>query len=63
LWWSPFVDSDRIDVRVEEGVATLRGTVEDLEERDAALENARDGGAVEVRDRLEVEAVPKLSGR
>lgn len=60
LWWSPFVDSDRIQVRVEGGVATLRGTVEDFEERNAALENAREGGAVEVRDRLQVEEVPKL---
>jgi osmotically-inducible protein OsmY len=61
LWWSPWVDADRIDVRVEQGVATLEGKVDDVQERDAALENARQGGAVTVRDQLEVESTPKLT--
>ncbi len=52
LFWSPFVDSDRIDVTVEDGVATLRGTVMSSLERGWAIENAYDGGAVSVKDRL-----------
>jgi len=45
LFWSPFVDSDDITVTVENGVATLRGEVEDWSEFQAAEENAREGGA------------------
>ena len=45
LWWSPFVDSDDIEVTVDNGVATLEGTVESWGEYIAARENALQGGA------------------
>lgn len=54
LWWSPFVDSEDVTVTVDEGVATLKGTVGSERERRAAAENARQGGAKEVRNRLRV---------
>lgn len=53
LWWSPFVDSDEVDVSVEDGVAILTGTVETRREADAAVENAWEGGAVQVKNFLE----------
>ena len=55
LWWSPFVDSDDITVEVHSGVATLMGTVEDWDELLAAKENAREGGAISVISKLEIE--------
>jgi osmotically-inducible protein OsmY len=55
LFWSPFVDSDDITVEVHSGVATLKGTVEDWDELQAAKENARDGGATSVISDLEIE--------
>jgi osmotically-inducible protein OsmY len=54
LWWSPFVDSDEVEVSVKNGVATLTGTVTDWSERRAAENNAFDGGAIWVRNQLEV---------
>lgn len=54
LWWSPYVDEERVEVEVEQGVATLRGTVNTWREYLAAAENARDGGAVRVINRLRV---------
>lgn len=52
LWWSPFVDSDQVNVTVEEGVARLTGTVDSWVERNAATENAIEGGAVWVDNDL-----------
>jgi osmotically-inducible protein OsmY len=54
FFWSPFVDGDDVDVRVEDGVATLTGTVDSLAERRDATENAYEGGAVRVDNELEV---------
>ncbi|MDT7043728.1 BON domain-containing protein [Candidatus Nitronereus thalassa] len=54
LWWSPFVDSDDITVTVEHGIATLRGTVNSWFEYEAALENAKEGGARLVESQLTV---------
>jgi len=54
LWWSPFVDSDDITVSVDDGAATLTGTVETWDERQAALENAYEGGAVTIDNDLVV---------
>ncbi len=54
LWWSPFVDSDSITIEVEQGVVTLRGSVDTWFERRKAAENAREGGAKYVWNRLEV---------
>jgi len=55
LWWSPFVDADQVHVSVRDGVATLTGTVDSYTERGAAIENAYEGGAREVKNHLKVE--------
>lgn len=55
LFWSPFVDSEQVRVRVSEGVATLTGTVDTWREREAASENAYEGGALYVTNLLHVE--------
>lgn len=52
MWWSPFVDSDDVQVSVDDGVATLSGTVEDWSEYRSATENAIEGGAVAVDNDL-----------
>jgi osmotically-inducible protein OsmY len=52
LFWSPFVDADQVFVRVEEGVATLTGTVDSWTEYNAATENAYEGGATKVNNQL-----------
>ncbi len=57
LFWSPFVDEDQVDVSVENGVATLRGTVDTVRERYNAGSNALEGGAQAVINRLEVEGM------
>lgn len=54
LWWSPFVDSDEVTVEVDDGVATLGGMVDTLGERQAATENAYEGGATLVDNDLVV---------
>ncbi|HYE01254.1 MAG TPA: BON domain-containing protein [Alphaproteobacteria bacterium] len=54
LRWSPFVDPDRIAVAVEGGHAILRGEGLGWAERRAAVENAIEGGALSVEDRLAV---------
>jgi osmotically-inducible protein OsmY len=54
LWWSPFVDSDDITVEVNSGVATLKGSVDDWSELQSARENARQGGAVAVISKLDI---------
>ena len=55
LFWSPFVDADEVDVAVDNRVATLTGTVDTWNELNAAVENAREGGATGVINRLKVE--------
>lgn len=54
LWWSPFVNEYQVEVEVNEGIATLTGTVDNWRERKAAAENAREGGAEAVINDLEV---------
>jgi osmotically-inducible protein OsmY len=54
LWWSPMVDSDQVKVKVEAGVATLKGTVNSTAQAVAAIKNAMQGGAVIVKNRLRV---------
>ncbi len=61
MFWSPFVDGDKVTVSVDDGVATLSGTVEDWSEHGAAIENARDGGATRVVDRLRVRYGPSYA--
>jgi osmotically-inducible protein OsmY len=59
LWWSPFVDSDSVDVSVEGGVATLTGKVATWSEREAAMTNALEGGATAVINKLKVDYGPE----
>lgn len=54
MWWSPFVDSDEVNVSVDEAVATLSGTVDSWAERESAIENAYEGGARRVIDKMDV---------
>jgi osmotically-inducible protein OsmY len=54
LWWSPFVDQDQIEVKVEDGVATLTGTVNTWRQRNLAGINAYEAGAVFVNNQLKV---------
>lgn len=58
VFWSPFVDSDEVTVVVVDGVATLTGTVDTLDEREAAVENAYEGGARLVDNDLLVDYGP-----
>jgi osmotically-inducible protein OsmY len=59
LWWSPFVDRDQITVEVEKGSVTLSGTVKTTVERDYAIINAFEGGALEVENQLKVDYMRK----
>lgn len=54
LDWSPFVDSDEVDIMVDDGTVTLTAAVETWNERQAATENAYEGGAVSVDNDLSV---------
>lgn len=54
LFWSPFVDADEVTVDVENGIAILSGRVDSWREREAAEENALEGGALAVRNNLTV---------
>ncbi|MCA9596306.1 MAG: BON domain-containing protein [Myxococcales bacterium] len=54
LFWSPFLDSGDINVRVDQGVATLSGTVDTWRERNAATTSAYEGGATIVKNELSV---------
>ena len=54
FFWSPFVDGDDITVTVEDGKATLTGTVDSWSEYSAATENAYEGGATWVDNELDV---------
>lgn len=55
MYWSPFIDSDNVFVSVEEGKATLTGTVPGYSEKRAATENAFEGGASAVFNKLTVD--------
>lgn len=55
LWWSPFVDKEDITVVVDNGVATLTGSVDSWSEFRAARENAIEGGAVVVDNNLTID--------
>ena len=55
LFWSPFVDEDEVQVAVDNRIATLTGTVDTWNEYFAAAENAREGGATGVINKLNVE--------
>jgi osmotically-inducible protein OsmY len=55
LYWSPYVDSDDVEVTVEDGTAILSGTVASINESQAARRAALNAGAARVRNRLSVE--------
>lgn len=54
LYWSPFVDSDEIEVGVNNGIVTLSGTVDNYSESQSAEDNAYEGGAKDVDNNLTV---------
>jgi len=54
LWWSPFVDENEVAVAVNDGVATLTGAVDSWIERQSAHENALEGGALRVINKLQI---------
>lgn len=54
FFWSPFVDGGDVNVSVENGRATLEGNVDSQGEKDAATENALEGGALSVDNDLVV---------
>jgi len=62
LFWSPFVDSDRIRVEVDDGVVTLSGQADTWMERGAAQDNAYDAGATHVRNQIRVGTDSALAG-
>ncbi len=55
LWWSPFVDTDQVEVTANNGLVTLSGTVDSKREKRYATINAYEGGADEVDNNLEVQ--------
>jgi osmotically-inducible protein OsmY len=59
LFWSPFVATADVTVAVDDGVATLTGTVDTWSERQQAKDNALEGGAVAVINRLKVRNGPE----
>jgi osmotically-inducible protein OsmY len=71
LYWSPYVDSDRLTVTVKNGRATLKGRAADRFVASIAVQNAFEGGARSVRTNLTLndgsvlaniyEAKPELS--
>lgn len=54
LFWSPYVDSENVNVIVSEGTVTLTGAVDTQHERQAAEDNAYEGGAIAVDNKLRI---------
>lgn len=59
FFWSPFVDGSDITVKVDDGIVTLEGTVENMGERMRAAENALEAGASAVDNDLKVKYGPE----
>lgn len=55
LRWSPFVDFWKVQVHVERGVVTLTGVTDSEHGYRAATANAREAGAVRVRNLIKIE--------
>jgi osmotically-inducible protein OsmY len=53
LWWSPYVDSDKIHVTVQNAVVTLTGQADNWDAMRAAVKNAYDGGAKRVKSQIQ----------
>lgn len=58
LFWNPFIDHSDIKVTVEDGIAYLNGTVNTVHEREQARQEALDGGAKRVHNKLDVRYGP-----
>jgi osmotically-inducible protein OsmY len=54
LFWSPFVDENQVSVTVDNGIVTLTGDVDTYSERQSAEDNAYEGGAKDVKNKLTV---------
>lgn len=54
LFWSPFVNEDKVQVQVDRGIVTLSGNVATWSERRMAEDSAFDAGAKDVRNDLAV---------
>ena len=54
MYWSPYVNAADVQVTVDDGVATLRGSVRSRAERAAAVASAYEGGARRVKDEIEL---------
>ncbi len=61
LWWSPDVNEYEVNVAVEDGIATLTGTVDTWTDKENATKNAIQGGAEQVKNKLDVRAKPELN--
>jgi len=60
LFWSPFVNSDRIRVTVKDARAVLKGTAAGLFMAHSAVQNAFEGGARTVRTELALDTGSRL---
>lgn len=58
LRWSPFIDRADVTIVVDDGVATLTGTVDTWSESQTARQEALEAGAVRVENELKVEFGP-----
>ncbi|MDQ8198831.1 BON domain-containing protein [Pelagicoccus enzymogenes] len=56
IYWSPFISLEDISIAVDDGIATLVGEVESLKEKNAATENAIEGGALSVVNKIVVDS-------
>lgn len=54
LIWNPFVDLTNVRYSVERGIATLSGTVDNWNEKNAAIDEAFQAGAKTVNDELTI---------
>jgi len=52
IWWNPYVDRNQIEISVNNGEVILEGTVDNWNEYQKAAENAWEGGAVQVSNKL-----------
>ncbi len=57
FWWSPFLSVESITVQVEDGVATLDGTVDSWQQRHIAKDNALAAGAKSVHNRIQIQSL------
>jgi osmotically-inducible protein OsmY len=56
FFWNPILDDDKIQVSVDDGVVTLKGTVLEYRQKTEAKEEALDAGAKRVRNNIKIKA-------